>query len=139
MMNQSEYRTKEQRLLVHLLKIVLWEAKLVETDKCWQNDLPQLNQELYDEWIELQKERNELLGSEGTHVAMEAVEKQTPKKIICEVVDELGDEYEFEHYICPNCKDVLHQRYKKSKEPMRYKQKYCHECGQKLDWEDENL
>jgi len=55
-------------------------------------------------------------------------------KVILESVDEDGDEYEFEHYRCPNCKIILHQHYKKSKEPMRYKQNYCHNCGQCLDW-----
>lgn len=54
-------KTREQRLIEHLIKIVLWEAKLVETDECWKDDLPRFNQELYEEWIELQKERNELL------------------------------------------------------------------------------
>jgi len=53
--------TREQRLTEHLLKIVLWEAKLVETDECWKGDLPQFTQKLYDEWMGLQKERNELL------------------------------------------------------------------------------
>ena len=54
-------KTREQRLIELLIKIELWEAKLVETDECWQDNFPRLNQELYDEWIELQKERNELL------------------------------------------------------------------------------
>lgn len=43
-------------------KLEAWEAKLIETDECWVNGLPKLTQELYDEWMELQKERNELLG-----------------------------------------------------------------------------
>ena len=66
--------------------------------------------------------------------AIKAMEKQISKEIICETADENEIEYEFEHYRCPNCKDILHQRCKKSKEPMRYKQNYCHDCGQKLDW-----
>lgn len=54
-------KTREQRLIEHLIKIELWETKLIETDECWQDNFPRLNQELYDEWIELQGERNELL------------------------------------------------------------------------------
>lgn len=66
---------------------------------------------------------------------IEAMEKQIPKEIICETVDENEIEYEFEHYRCPNCKNILHQRYKKSKEPLRYKQNYCCDCGQKINWD----
>lgn len=69
-------------------------------------------------------------------VGIEAIKKQTSKKVICETADENGIEYEFEHYCCPNCKLIIHQRYKKAKEPMRYKQNYCHDCGQPLDWSD---
>jgi len=68
-------------------------------------------------------------------VAIGALEKQKPMKPICETTDDNGVEYEFEHYKCPNCKIILHQRYKKSKTPMEYNQKFCHECGQKLNWD----
>ncbi len=68
---------------------------------------------------------------------IQAFEKQVGKKVICETVDEKGIEYEFEHYKCPNCKRIVHQRYKKSKEPMRYRQNYCVDCGQLLNWSDE--
>lgn len=79
---------------------------------------------------------NELI--KDMQFAISALEKQTEKKIICETVDEYGVEYEFEHYKCPNCKNIIHQRFRKSKEPMRYKQNYCIDCGQKLDWSDKN-
>lgn len=80
---------------------------------------------------------SELIGTYGftKGKAIEAMEKQIAKEPICETVDENEIEYEFEHYICPNCKNILHQRYKKSKEPMKYKQNYCHDCGQKLKWD----
>ena len=57
------------------------------------------------------------------------------KRVLCETVDGNYSGYEFEHYRCPNCKIILHQRHKKSKEVMKYRQSYCHDCGQKLDWE----
>lgn len=66
----------------------------------------------------------------------DAYEKQIPKGLIVEGADEAGVEYEFNHYMCPNCKDILHQHYKQSREPMRYRQKYCHECGQALKWQE---
>ena len=50
------------------------------------------------------------------------------------IIQETEDDMEFMHYRCPKCKVVLHQHYKKSREKMRYNQKYCHECGQKLNW-----
>lgn len=75
------------------------------------------------------------LSSAAIKMAIQALEKQLPQKIICETVDEKGVEYEFEHYLCPDCKNILHQRYKKSREPMRYKQNYCTDCGQKLNWD----
>ena len=69
------------------------------------------------------------------NASIKALKKQTAKICICETVDINGIECEFEHYRCPNCGDILHQHYKKSKEKMRYKQNHCHNCGQKLDWE----
>lgn len=54
-------------------------------------------------------------------VAIEALEKQIPKKVIFDKY-RLNDEY-----LCPNC-------------DMRYWRKggvwHCIRCGQKLDWED---
>ena len=50
------------------------------------------------------------------------------------IIQETEDDMEFMHYLCPKCKVILHQHYKKSREKMRYNQKYCHECGQKIDW-----
>ena len=56
-------------------------------------------------------------------------------KVIVQTEDGNGIPYEYEHYRCPNCENILHQHYRKSKEPMRYSQKYCHDCGQKLLWD----
>ena len=65
------------------------------------------------------------------------IRKQLAKNVICETADENGIEYEFEHYRCPCCKRIIHQHYRRSKEPMRYKQNYCVDCGQKLNWQIE--
>jgi len=48
--------------------------------------------------------------------------------------DENGIPYEFMHYHCPNCKNIIHQHHKKSRELMTYSQKYCVDCGMSLDW-----
>lgn len=110
-------KTREQRLIEHLIKIVQWEAKLVETDECWKDNFPRLNQELYDEWIELQGERNELL--EVVRVAMKTVEKQVPKGVY------RAGEYGVSES-CPHCKSEVRHAYS-----------YCTICGQKLDWSGE--
>jgi len=44
-----------------LLKHQAWEAKMLETDECWEDSLPKLNQELYDESLDIQGNRNHLL------------------------------------------------------------------------------
>ena len=54
--------------------------------------------------------------------------------VICETVDEQGVEFEYAHYRCPNCLNIVHQHYRKSREPMRYKQDYCVDCGQRMSW-----
>lgn len=38
-----------------------WEGKLLLTDECWTDGLPRMNQELYNNWMELQAVRNSLL------------------------------------------------------------------------------
>ena len=60
---------------------------------------------------------------EGLAMAEEALEKQIPKKPIKHMANPFG----FPYYECPVCGyfDVSGQ-------------KYCHECGQKLDWGEQN-
>jgi hypothetical protein len=53
----------KRKVVEYLKKIDEWEAKLIVTDECWDGEYPQFTKELYDEWMELQKERNELLGA----------------------------------------------------------------------------
>ena len=56
-------------------------------------------------------------------MAIKALEKQIPKKPI------LFKKGFIELYSCPNC--PTHEKYIQ----VYLKQKYCCECGQKLDWE----
>lgn len=62
----------------------------------------------------------------------EARERQIAKKIILNS----EDDREFEDFICPNCKDILQQRRKGATRITIYKFKFCHNCGQKLDWSE---
>lgn len=67
------------------------------------------------------------LDQENYIVIVEALEKQTPKKIIetpaFQSYYSAGDESET---LCPSCENELE---------IENQIKYCHDCGQKLDWE----
>ena len=54
---------------------------------------------------------------------IEAREKQTPKKPI------LGGKYEIEEWECPNCKTYFAQ--------LDDRPRCCCQCGQHIDWSDE--
>ena len=59
---------------------------------------------------------------EAIRFAISAIEKQIPKKPIIET-------YRYTTlFICPSCE---------RKQGIKYKQYHCIECGQKLDWNDE--
>lgn len=79
-------------------------------------------------------------GNTGEHIksieiAIQALEKQIPKKIIRRKATDEDVENELRDFItlhdeiccCPNCDDFI----------AVYDLKYCWECGQKLDWSDE--
>lgn len=79
--------------------------------------------------------REELLeANEALDMAIEALEKQIPKEPIVLLKDEDGYAYQFEHYLCPDCKNIFAQRPQGSKAPL-YTPKYCHDCGQALKWD----
>lgn len=60
--------------------------------------------------------------AEALDVAIQALEKQIPKKPNkC-----IG--FTESLFVCPTCG---------RKQPIMYEQYYCKECGQKLDWSDE--
>ena len=59
---------------------------------------------------------------DAAQMAINALEKQIPKKPIIET-------YRYTTlFICPYCE---------RKQGIKYKQYHCIECGQKLDWSDE--
>ena len=61
--------------------------------------------------------------NQALDMAIKSIEKQIPKKPI------LFKKGFIELYSCPNC--PTHEKYIQ----VYLKQKYCCECGQKLDWE----
>lgn len=69
---------------------------------------------------------------EAARDAIDAVQKQIPHKIIFNS----EDDREYEDCICPNCKDILQQRRKGATRIIIYKYKFCHNCGQMLDWSE---
>ena len=38
-----------------------WEAKLIMEDNCWKNGLPELTQELFEEFLDIQESRNQAI------------------------------------------------------------------------------
>ena len=92
------------------------------------NELMQFDPNTGEDYpIELQNEINQDI-YKANLAAISALEKQIPKKPTHH--KETDDEYE--HYKCTNCKIVLDSttRY------MEYD--CCPDCGQKLDWEEED-
>lgn len=65
--------------------------------------------------------------------AKQELEKGTSKQI--EVQTE--DDREFIDYVCPNCKTTLQQKMKVATRTTIFKYKYCHCCGQKLEWDED--
>ncbi len=63
----------------------------------------------------------------------ESEKRERAANIILQTEDESGVPYEFEHYLCPGCRNVLVQRYKGSKAPL-HTFEYCPGCGQHLEW-----
>lgn len=72
--------------------------------------------------IHSRKERNAMLITEALNMAVEALEKQIPKKALKTL-----DEY----YICPKCKNIQLDTF------FIVGSSYCHSCGQKIDWSEE--
>ena len=69
---------------------------------------------------------------EALKMAISALKKQIPKKPTPHIVDgekiKIGNGYWCKGttiYRCPNCEDFISRMYK-----------YCHKCGQALDWSD---
>lgn len=75
------------------------------------------------------------------NILKELVDKETPKKVIKETIYDaydcndrsIGFEYEIKN--CPNCNlDLVNETEDRDFEDWDY----CPNCGQKLDWSDEN-
>lgn len=59
---KNEARERAEKAEKLLKKYECFEAAMIEDDEVWKNGLPQFTQELYQKWMELQTERNEILG-----------------------------------------------------------------------------
>ena len=73
---------------------------------------------------ELFKERH----GKNFDLAISALEKQIPKKVTYD--------YGLNETRCPECKTIF--GYAEEGEDDEYYAPYCYECGQCLDWEEEN-
>lgn len=67
---------------------------------------------------------------EAYKAAIESLEKQVPQEPILQPDEE--PPFEFEHYRCPNCRCIIHQHYKQSRQPRGKFVKICPECGQAI-------
>lgn len=79
-------------------------------------------------------EPNAIYITEALNMAMQALEKQIPKKLSKDDVS--GNYFEHIEYRCSNCKCRLISRLD-GEWLVGRKHKYCPLCGQALDWSDE--
>ena len=69
--------------------------------------------------------------AEALDIAIQALEKQIPKKpIMKQYFEDLEDEY----LCCPTCGEILTDRIPADNKTFYF---HCMNCGQKLDWSDE--
>ena len=67
----------------------------------------------------------------ANEMAIQALEKQIPKKpIMKQYFEDLEDEY----LCCPTCGEILTDRIPADNKTFYF---HCMNCGQKLDWSDE--
>ena len=66
-------------------------------------------------------------------IAAKALEKQMPKKLKAIKVGQFGLVL-----LCPSCKNEMAMIYNSVWQKGKYKQKYCENCGQALDFGDLN-
>ena len=70
--------------------------------------------------------------AEALDVAIQALEKQIPKKpIMKQYFEDLEDEY----LCCPTCGEILTDRIPSDNKTFYF---HCMNCGQKFDWSDDN-
>ena len=71
-------------------------------------------------------------GIEAVKFAIQALEKQIPKKpIMKQYFENLEDEY----LCCPTCGEILTDRIPSDNKTFYF---HCMNCGQKFDWSDDN-
>ena len=69
--------------------------------------------------------------AEALDIAIQALEKQIPKKpIMKKYFEDLEDEY----LCCPTCGEILTDRIPADNKTFYF---HCMNCGQKFDWSDE--
>ena len=70
-------------------------------------------------------------GIEAIQIAIQALEKQIPKKpIMKQYFENLEDDY----LCCPTCGEILTDRIPANNKTFYF---HCMNCGQKFDWSDE--
>lgn len=68
---------------------------------------------------------------EDLQTIKESLEKQMPKKLKIIKVGQCGLVL-----LCPNCENEMAMIYSSIWKQGKYRQKYCENCGQALDWND---
>lgn len=68
---------------------------------------------------------------EDLQTIKESLEKQMPKKLKIIKVGQSGLVL-----LCPNCENEMAMIYSSIWQQGKYRQKYCENCGQALDWND---
>ena len=75
------------------------------------------------------KDAEYYLRLEHEKMVLNALEKQMPKTVTHEATL-------YKCCTCPTCKNVVDKFEKWGENTVRIEYKYCHFCGQKLDWDD---
>jgi hypothetical protein len=70
---------------------------------------------------------------EAKRMAIKTLEKQIPKKPF-KTMDENNPYYKYMPWCCPCCKETLYEDTEWGNQEFAY----CTDCGQKLDWSDED-
>ena len=70
-------------------------------------------------------------GIEAIQIAIQALEKQIPKKPI---MKQYFENLEEEYLCCPTCGEILTDRIPADNKTFYF---HCMNCGQKFDWSDE--
>lgn len=72
------------------------------------------------------------ISREASELAIQALEKQIPKKPI---MKQYFEDLEEEYLCCPTCGEILTDRIPADNKTFYF---HCMNCGQKFDWSDNN-